>query len=56
VTHALANGLSNKEAAKVLQTSPDTVRTQVKSIYQKIRVHSQSDLVRTILTLGQASV
>lgn len=56
VTHQLANGLSAKEAAKALGTSPETIRTQVKSIYQKMRVNSQSELVRTILTLGRTSV
>lgn len=56
VTHALARGMSNKEAAKALGTAPDTVRTQVKSVYQKMRVSSQSDLVRLIMTLGQASI
>lgn len=56
VSHQLANGLSTKETAKALGTSPETVRTQVKNIYQKMRVNSQSELVRTLLTLGQASV
>lgn len=56
VTHGLANGLSNKEVAKVLEVSPETVRTQVKAIYRKMRVNSQSELAKALLTLGQASV
>lgn len=56
VTHQLAHGLSSKEVANVLGSAPETIRTQIKSIYQKMRVNSQSDLVRAILTLGQASV
>ena len=56
VAHQLAAGLGIKEAAKVLGTSPETIRNQVKSIYQKMRVNSQSNLVRTLLTLGRASV
>lgn len=56
VTLQLAQGLSTKEVARVLGNSPETVRTQLKSIYQKMRINSQSELVRTMLMLGQASV
>jgi DNA-binding CsgD family transcriptional regulator len=56
VTLQLAQGLSTKEVARVLGNSPETVRSQLKRIYQKMRINSQSELVRTTLMLGQASV
>lgn len=56
VAHQLAFGLGAKEVAQVLGTSPETVRTQAKSIYQKMQINSQSELVRLVLSLGQARV
>jgi DNA-binding CsgD family transcriptional regulator/PAS domain-containing protein len=56
VASALAMGNSSKEVGKTLAISPETVRKQTQHVYQKMRVNSQSDLVRSILTLGHASV
>lgn len=56
VARLLGQGQSTKEAAKTLGVSPETVHAHTSQIYQKLRVHSQADLVRCILTLGQASV
>lgn len=56
VASTLARGKGSKEVARELGISPNTVRTQTKDIYLKMRVHSQGDLMRAILTLGQASV
>lgn len=56
VARALAAGKGSKEVARELGISPSTVRSQTKDVYQKMRVHSQGDLMRAILTLGQASI
>lgn len=56
VARELATGKSSKEVARALKVSPETVRTQTRDVYQKMRIHSQADLVRSILTLGHASV
>lgn len=56
VARELAMGKSSKEVARVLAISPETVRTHTKDVFQKMRIHSQADLVRGILTLGHASV
>lgn len=56
VARTLAMGKGSKEVARELGLSPHTVRAQTKDIYQKMHVHSQGDLMRAILTLGQASV
>lgn len=52
----LGRGHSTKEVARALGSSPETVHTHTRQVYQKLRIHSQVDLVRCILTLGQASV
>lgn len=56
VARELALGRSSKEVARVLNVSVETVRTQTRDVYQKMRIRSQADLVRGILTLGHASV
>lgn len=56
VARALAMGQSSKEVGKLLGVSPETVRKQTQHVYQKMRISSQPDLVRNILTLGHASV
>jgi DNA-binding NarL/FixJ family response regulator len=40
VLSCLANGLTRKEISEVLQLSPNTVRTYVRSILRKLHVHS----------------
>jgi DNA-binding NarL/FixJ family response regulator len=42
VVRALAHGLSNKEIARRLDTSPKTVDNQVQSIYQKLGVRTRA--------------
>lgn len=42
VVRALAHGLSNKEIARTLDTSPKTVDNQVQSIYQKLGVRTRA--------------
>ena len=56
VARELATGKSSKDVARALNVSPETVRTQTRDVYQKMRILSQADLVRCILTLGHASV
>ncbi len=56
VARELATGKSSKDVARALNVSPETVRTQTRDVYQKMRILSQADLVRCILTLWHASV
>jgi len=42
VVRALSRGLSNKEIARQLATSPKTVDNQVQSIYQKLDVRTRA--------------
>ena len=56
IARILAQGKSTKEAARDLGISPETVHAHTSQVYQKLRIHSQVDLVRCILTLGQASI
>lgn len=56
VARSLGQGKSTKEVAQELGISPETVRVHTGQVYQKLHIHSQVDLVRCILTLGQASV
>lgn len=42
----LANGRSRSEIAGELGLSPNTVRTHVQHVYEKLRLHSAADLVR----------
>ena len=39
----LAQGFGNKEIAARLGTSVETVRTQVRHIYEKLHVHSRTE-------------
>ena len=45
----LLEGISVKEAAQRLELGPETVRTQLKSIFQKTDTHRQADLIRHVL-------
>lgn len=56
VTRSLGQGKSTKEVARELGISPETVHVHTSQVYQKLHIHNQVDLVRCILTLGQASV
>ena len=41
----LAEGKSRRAVCEALSVSPDTVKTHVRSIYRKLAVHSQQELV-----------
>jgi DNA-binding NarL/FixJ family response regulator len=49
ILSALVNGQSYKMVADGLGISIDTVRTHIKSIYEKLHVHSKSEAVATAL-------
>jgi len=52
----LARGASYKAVARKLCVSEETVRSHVKQIYPKTRVHRQADLIRLVLSLAQVAV
>lgn len=56
VARTLAGGVSLKHTASELGISEQTVQSHVKEIYAKIRVNRLPDLVRVLLSLGQAAV
>lgn len=56
VAYELALGNNRKEIARNLKITPDTVRSHTQKIYGKMGVNSQANLMRTILTLGHASL
>lgn len=59
VANSLVSGLRLKEIAEYRDTSPETVRDQVKAISSKLRCSSQSDIIRlaaaTRLPIGDNS-
>lgn len=48
VAHCFARGMTNKEIALQLGTSPHTVRMQLKSVYHKLNVHTKIGLARAM--------
>jgi len=56
VALALADGGSYKSTARQLGLSDQTLRTHAKEIYAKARVNRLPELVRTLLSLGQAAI
>jgi DNA-binding NarL/FixJ family response regulator len=48
----LANGKSNKEIAQKLGVSPNTVKTQVASLYQKLEAQRRTQAVQKARELG----
>ena len=48
----LAKGMSYKETAEILELSVHTINGYVKTIYEKLRVHSKSEAVFEALKLG----
>jgi DNA-binding NarL/FixJ family response regulator len=48
VAEVYGEGLSHKEIARRLGSSPSTVRTQLQSIYRRLGVHSRTELQRAI--------
>jgi DNA-binding CsgD family transcriptional regulator len=51
-----ARGHSYKQAARRMRVSQETVRSHVKALYPRLRVHRQADLVRLILSLAQVRI
>lgn len=51
IVRSIALGLPVKDIAEARGRSPETVRTQVRSILAKTETHSQSELVRVVLGL-----
>jgi DNA-binding NarL/FixJ family response regulator len=52
VLQLLCHGLSNKEAAVKLGISPETVKSHVKNIFDKLRVDRRAQAVSRGLTMG----
>jgi HD-GYP domain-containing protein (c-di-GMP phosphodiesterase class II) len=52
VLRRISLGESNKEAARVMQISPSTVRTHVESIFRKLACSSRAAATLKALTLG----
>ena len=46
-----AEGLTHKEIAQQLGSSPSTVRTQLQSVYRRLGVHTRTQLQRAIATV-----
>ena len=56
VALALGCGSSQKEIARQLSVSSNTVASHTKEVYVKVRVNRQADLMRHIMALGKAAV
>ncbi|MBI4510405.1 MAG: hypothetical protein HY698_12280 [Deltaproteobacteria bacterium] len=54
VAHYVAHGLSNKEIASFLGTSPNTVRNQLVRIFEKLGVSSRAELASQLARGGLA--
>ncbi len=52
VIEPLCRGLSNKEIARAIGMSPDTVKYRLKSLFRKIGVHRRQDAVRVLHERG----
>ncbi len=50
--HLMARGLRNKEIARALQITVQTVKNHVHSVLEKLRVHRRRDAVRQAFELG----
>lgn len=55
VIEQLARGLSYDDVARVLEISPNTVRSHVRTIYEKLAVSSKTEAVLLALRLGLVS-
>lgn len=55
VAGPLCRGLSNKEIARAIGMSPDTVKYRLKSLFRKIGVHRRQDAVRVLHERGLAA-
>ena len=52
VLHALAAGRSNKEIARDLDLSPNTVKTHVARLFEKLDVKRRTDAINKARELG----
>lgn len=52
VLDLLASGRSNKEIARALDVSPNTVKTHVASLYEKLEVKRRTEAIRRARELG----
>ena len=52
VLHALAAGQANKEIARSLGVSPNTVKTHVARLYEKLEAKRRTDAVARARALG----
>ena len=52
VLHALADGHSNKEIAIKLNVSPNTIKTHVASIFEKLEARRRTDAINRARALG----
>ncbi len=48
VARSFVDGLSHKEIAREIGSSPSTVRTQLQSVYAKLGVHTRTELQRAL--------
>lgn len=55
LTRLIVRGFDSSAAAERLGVSPNTTRTQLRRIYDKTGVHTQSALVQVILSVGTSS-
>jgi|HubBroStandDraft_4_1064222.scaffolds.fasta_scaffold1013422_2 DNA-binding CsgD family transcriptional regulator len=51
LTVMLLQGTTMKEASKNLKVSPNTAQSQLKSVFSKVGVHRQAELIRVLLPL-----
>lgn len=52
VLHALAGGQSNKEIARTLEISPNTVKTHAARLYEKLDAERRTDAIAKARELG----
>lgn len=52
VLHELAAGKSNKEIAQALQVSPNTVKTHVARLFEKLEAQRRTDAINKARQLG----
>lgn len=53
VLHQLAAGRSNKEIAAQLQVSPNTVKTHVARLFEKLEAKRRTDAIRKAREMGR---